>query len=99
MAAVADHDGAARVDLGLVERVAQQIALVDAGAVELGPEHALEIRLQAEMIDDAGSVDRGLAGRHEHARRRRGHRGERVVDALIERILEQADLGKPLAVE
>ena len=44
MATVADHDRAGGIDLGFVERVAQQVALVDAGAVELGAEHAFEIR-------------------------------------------------------
>src|SRR4051794_24794133 len=61
VAAVADHDGVLRIDFGLGERVAEQVALVDARAVELGAEHALEIRLKAKMLDDAGGVDGGLA--------------------------------------
>src|SRR5690242_15756933 len=53
MAAVADHDRVARIDLGFLERVSEQVALVDAPAVQLGAEYALEIVAQAEMGDDA----------------------------------------------
>ena len=62
VAAVADHQGFGGIDGGLLQRVFEQIRLLDAGAVELGTEHVLEMMAQAEMVDDAVGENVRLAG-------------------------------------
>src|ERR1700756_2016738 len=80
MAAVADHQRGGRVDTRFGQRVLQQIALVDARAVELRAEHMLEIRAELKMIDDARRVDARLAGRHEQPAAAVGKRSQRRLD-------------------
>ena len=62
VAAIADHQGFGWIDRRLLQRVFQQMGFVHAGAVEFGPEHALEMMAQAEMVDDAFGENMRLAG-------------------------------------
>src|SRR5262249_13347898 len=67
MAAVADHQRLRGIDPGLLERVGEKIALVDARAVQLRAEYVLEKAGEAEVIDDPSGKDVRLAGRDKHA--------------------------------
>ena len=65
VAAVTDHQRLRRFHAGVFKRVGQEVAFVDAGAVQFGAKHLLEIAAEAEMLDDALGKDSGLAGGNE----------------------------------
>ena len=85
--------GLGGIDGGLVERVSQQIALIDAGAVQFGAEHALEMRLQAKMVDDAIGEDAGLLVATNMPMAGLAERGEDVADAVVNGIFKETDVG------
>ena len=88
-----------RIDRGLLQRVFQQMRLVDAGAVEFGAEHTLEVIAQAEMVDDAVGEHMRLAGGDEQPVAGRAERCQHLADAVIDAVLVQADIGKSLAIQ
>ena len=62
VASVSDHDGLRRIDVRGLQRVTQELGLVDASAIQFGAEHALEIAGQIEVLDNALGLDMRLAG-------------------------------------
>src|ERR1700759_2638123 len=89
VAAITDHQGTRSIGASLLQRIGNQIVLVDARAVELRAEHALEIAVESEMIDDPSREHMRLAGGHEHAKAGLAELRERALDLGIDAVLEQ----------
>ena len=97
-AAVPDHRRHARIEAVVRQQVGEQVALVLPRAVEFASVHRLEVRVEREVADDPLGVDPRLRGGDEEGQAGLAQAGEGRGDALVRRVLEEADVGEPLAI-
>jgi hypothetical protein len=96
-AAVADHHGSRRIEPVLGEEVREEFALVLARAVELAAVHRDEVRVEREVLDDAPGVDMRLRSGHDRACAASPANAERLADAVVRGVLEEAHVGEAFA--
>src|ERR1700761_7037458 len=77
----------------------EKVALVDAGAVQLGAKDMLEMTSEIKMVDDPPGKDVRLAGGDEHSPGRLLECSQYLRNVGIDAVLEQSDTAKSLAVE